>query len=169
MNKKLSVFTIVGIIFTIALGCLGHFLYEWSGNNYIVGFFFAINESVWEHIKLALLPMFIYFAIGLFALPKKKNYASAVFLALLSVIITIPAMHYGYMFFTGKSIIWLDISIFFISIIIGYLIAYGMMTSKSNARILNFVSFIGIIIVIICFATFSYNPPEWIIFQDPSK
>ena len=61
MTKKTSaIFFAVGALFTLILGTVGHFFYEWSGENKIAGIFFPVNESVWEHMKLTLLPTGIY-------------------------------------------------------------------------------------------------------------
>lgn len=90
MNKSAKIFTVSGIFFTLILGSLGHFFYEWSDNNYVVGLFFATNESVWEHIKLALFPIFISFLLyGLFA-RAHSNFFAAFFMAMLTVILFIP-------------------------------------------------------------------------------
>ena len=61
MNKKISLksFTIISIIFTIIVGTLLHFVYEWSNNNIVAGIFGAINESTWEHLKILFIPMLI--------------------------------------------------------------------------------------------------------------
>lgn len=50
---------IIGIIFISIIGTLLHFMYEFSGHNKIVSLFAAVNESTWEHIKIALTPTFI--------------------------------------------------------------------------------------------------------------
>ena len=42
------------------VGTLLHFVYEWSNHNKIVSLFAAVNESTWEHIKIALTPMFLW-------------------------------------------------------------------------------------------------------------
>lgn len=167
-SKSLQLFTFFGIVFTLTLGTLGHFFYEWSGNNYIVGLFFATNESVWEHIKLAIFPMFLYFIVGGLFLKGAQNYFAAFFLAMLSAIILMPAMFYGYTAIAGRSIIGVDIAIFVLSVIIGYLIAVALFKSH-NMRWLNFLSIVGIAVIMICFMTFTYNPPDWIIFAEPSK
>ena len=51
---------IIGIIFISIIGTLLHFMYEFSGHNKIVSLFAAVNESTWEHIKIALTPTFIW-------------------------------------------------------------------------------------------------------------
>ena len=110
MNKSAKIFTVSGIFFTLILGSLGHFFYEWSGNNYVVGLFFATNESVWEHIKLALFPIFISFLLyGLFA-RAHSNFFAAFFMAMLTVILFIPLAFYGYTAVAEKSIIFIEIA-----------------------------------------------------------
>lgn len=168
MKKSAKLFTFISVIFTIALGSLGHFFYEWSGNNYIVGLFFATNESVWEHIKLALFPMFLCFLIYGLSTKGHNNYFSAFFMAMLTVILLIPAAFYGYTAMVGKSIIAVDITIFVLSIIIAYLVSYALMTSH-NIPWLNLISVVGIAVIIVCFMTFTYNPPDWIIFNPPTN
>ena len=67
MNKdKILEYQVYSTIFAIIAGTLLHFTYEWSGNNPIVGIFSSINESTWEHLKLAFYPMFISSIIRLF-------------------------------------------------------------------------------------------------------
>ncbi len=64
--------TIVGISLwmIIPLGIFGsllHFLFDWSKHNRFVMLFAAVNESYWEHIKIAVWPVFFLQAV-LFAL-----------------------------------------------------------------------------------------------------
>lgn len=49
-----------------------HFLYDWLGENPIVGSFVPVNESVWEHLKLALWPTLLWWLIGFFVFRKKR-------------------------------------------------------------------------------------------------
>ena len=44
---------VIAIIFISVIGTLLHFMYEWSGHNKVVSLFAAVNESTWEHIKIA--------------------------------------------------------------------------------------------------------------------
>ena len=68
---------------TVLLGSLNHFIYEWSGENVVAGLLFATNESVWEHIKLALLPMLLFGTTlkKVLSTPRFAN-ASAIFASL---------------------------------------------------------------------------------------
>lgn len=65
MNKrKIRNYQIVSIIFVCILGTLLHFTYELSGENQLVASFSAVNESVWEHLKLLFFPMLLSTIIG---------------------------------------------------------------------------------------------------------
>ena len=45
---------IYGLLFEVFLGTIGHFLYDLSNKNSIIGFLFSRNESIWEHMKLGI-------------------------------------------------------------------------------------------------------------------
>jgi len=51
-------FTAISIVVIFALGSLAHFLYDLSNDNKILGLFTAVNESTWEHVKIAITPHF---------------------------------------------------------------------------------------------------------------
>ena len=70
-KKRSALFFAAGALFTLILGTVGHFFYEWSGENKIVGIFFPVNESTWEHMKLTLFPTMLY--MGVSALFVKSN------------------------------------------------------------------------------------------------
>jgi ABC-type Fe3+-siderophore transport system permease subunit len=65
-SKKILKYQIFSAIFAIILGAILHFTYEWSGNNAFVATFSSINESTWEHLKLAFFPMLITAIIRIF-------------------------------------------------------------------------------------------------------
>ena len=49
---KIKLYSIIIFLLVCGLGVLSHFLYDWSGQNKIVGIISSINESTWEHLKL---------------------------------------------------------------------------------------------------------------------
>lgn len=70
-KNKIRNYQIFSVIFTFILGTLLHFTYKLSGENVIVASFSAINESVWEHLKLLYFPMLLTLIIRLFSYRKK--------------------------------------------------------------------------------------------------
>ena len=63
---KLEKTQIVVTIVSIILGTILHFTYEVLEENIVVGAFSAVNESVWEHLKLIFFPMLIVAIIEYF-------------------------------------------------------------------------------------------------------
>ena len=127
MQKSLKIYFTIGAIITSLLGTLGHFAYEWSGNNPIVGFFTSLDESVWEHIKLLFFPMLL---VGSFLINSLKEKYPAVLPGILAGnlagCILIPVIYYTYSGILGRNISWIDISIYYICVSIAFSIAYYM-------------------------------------------
>ena len=67
-------FTLISIIVISLVGTLLHFLYDISKHNKFVGIFAAVNESTWEHIKIALTPTFIWGLIDGYIYGVNPNY-----------------------------------------------------------------------------------------------
>lgn len=74
--KLLKRCTIIGIIFVSAIGSLSHFLYDWSGQNHLVGLFTPVNESIWEHMKLLFFPMLLYSIIMILKCKQQYPYVT---------------------------------------------------------------------------------------------
>jgi hypothetical protein len=72
-SKKVLIYEIVGTAFIIFLGSAFHFTYEFSGRFAFVGVFSAVNESVWEHLKLAFWPSVIWLLIEYLPVKKLTN------------------------------------------------------------------------------------------------
>lgn len=65
---------IIGTIFTLIIGTLLHFLYEWTGGS-LTAILGAVNESIWEHLKLVFWPVICFSWIEYkFYHPKPKGF-----------------------------------------------------------------------------------------------
>ena len=60
MKQSISYWQVAGFLFTSILGTFLHFLFDRSGERLIVAIFSAVNESIWEHMKLIYYPMFLF-------------------------------------------------------------------------------------------------------------
>lgn len=116
--------TLLGILFTIILGTLLHFTYDWSDRNTLVGLFSAVDESTFEHLKLLLTPFFIYTFIekAVFS-PQSRNYYISKFVGVLCGIILIPILFYSYTALLGRNYLLIDILIFIISVIVSFCVS----------------------------------------------
>ena len=158
---------IIAIIICLILGTLLHFTYELSNYNMIVGLFSAVNESVWEHLKLLFYPMFLMSIIGYFIIGKKSmNYWFAQMIGIISALIFVVIFFYTYTGIVGKNFAVLDIGSFIVGILFGEYIIYQILQRKNmnNAEI---QSFILVIILLLCFIVFTIYPPIIPLFEDP--
>ena len=158
--KGLKFYTIAGIVFVSVLGTLFHFVYDWSGNNVLVGLFSPINESIWEHTKLLFFPMLIYS----FYLNKKidKEYPclnSAMISGMLSGVAIIIVMFYTYTGIIGFHTAFADISIFYISVILAFCIAYKLTISCNVNKYSNLLWLLQILMICL-YIVFTFSPPN---------
>jgi hypothetical protein len=167
MNKKIFYYHIWGIIFTVLIGAFLHFIYELSGFSKLVALFGAVNESTWEHLKIAFWPAFIFGIIEYFAYGKNQN---NFFLAQAKKIYIIPVLivifFYSYTAFI-KHNLFIDIFIFILAIVVGYITSYKILTWQRDFSKYKTLSFVFIIIAIIVFSMLSYFPLENLLFLDP--
>ncbi len=149
------------------MGTLGHFLYEISGKKMGIGFFFPVNESTWEHLKLLFYPALVYFgAEYILNYKNNKNYISASVISIFIGITSIIVLFYTYQGVIGRNIDFINISIYYISVIITLVFQYILFKNhKCNCNQNLFL--IPIILTVILFALFSFNPPKLGIFAPP--
>jgi hypothetical protein len=166
-RKKILIWEMTGILFIIILGSLFHFIYEMSGGLRAVALIGAVNESVWEHLKLGFWPAFIWAAIELFSFGKKtKNFfmAKGVSFTLLALLIT------G-IYYAGEAIgiegFVIHAINFTVSIIIAQIVSYRIVLVQKYYKILNAVGILLIIINLIAFSLLTYFPLYWPVFKDP--
>lgn len=167
-SSKLIKAQLIVILFSLILGTLLHFTYEWSGENAFVGSFSAVNESVWEHLKLVFFPMLIAAIIEYFFVKDvSKNYVEAKTIGIFTAISFIVVAFFTYSGIIGTSLIVIDILIFILSIILGEYVAYRLMKRKDESTVATEVLAIIILtLLFIFFIIFTYLPPEVNLFRD---
>ena len=167
-TSKLLRAQIVVIIICLFLGTILHFTYEWSGENKFIASFSAVNESVWEHLKLVFFPMLIMALIEYFYVKEiANNYLEAKTIGILSSMSFIVIVFFTYTGIIGTNFALIDILIFIVSIILGEWIAYKLMIRKDESTIITkILSVIILEFFLISFLAFTYNPPMANIFSD---
>lgn len=168
MKKSIYVWQIIGFIFTGIMGVILHFLFGWTGESIIVAPFAAVNESIWEHIKLLFFPMFV------FALAQRwyKDYKRDDFWCVKIICTVIPMMLIPILYYTVKGVFgaspdWMNITIFFITAAIGYfleamLFKRGIIKCKSPK-----IAFFILCTVALIFVLLTFYPIKIPLFEDP--
>ena len=156
------------MIFIIILGSILHFTFELSGHQPVVGVFSAVNESVWEHLKLGFWPALVYAVIEYRYLKKSTNnflFAKTVGIYLIPIIIAI--LFYSYTAILGESVLVIDILTFVIAVIAGQLASYRLLTYRELSENLNKISLVALVLLGVAFVIFTFYPPHLPIFKDP--
>ncbi|MCW3999013.1 MAG: DUF6512 family protein [Candidatus Bathyarchaeota archaeon] len=167
MKRKVLAYELVGIAFIVILGSLLHFTYELSSDNLLVGVFSAVNESVWEHLKLAFWPAVLFSLIELAPLRgTANNFVLAKTVAVYVMVALIPAIFYAYTAFTGESIFAVDVASFVVAVIVGQLISYRLLVYRQLSSKLMWLSLVFLVALAVLFAIFTFMPPQTGLFQD---
>ena len=107
---------VAGFLFTGILGTLFHFLFDWTNGNILAALFSAVNESIWEHMKLLFYPMFLFAGIERRCLGAEYNHFWCnKWRSILLGLVLIPVLYYTYTGILGLSADWFNITIFFIA------------------------------------------------------
>ena len=168
-DRTLLALEIVGTLFIIFLGTALHFTFDFSGRNPLVGSFSAVNESVWEHLKLPFWPALLWMLIEVYPLRKAvSNFFAAKAIGTIVMIVVIPAVFYAYTAFT-EEILAVDIATFMIAVVVGQIISYRLFKKGKQSRRTEIIAIIVIVLLAIIFVTFTFYPPHLSIFQDSNS
>jgi len=169
-----SVIFVIGCIVTILLGVLSHFAYDISGNSFLFGLFFPVNESIWEHLKLALVPLTIFAITYSFIYTKQKHMLNNFWYYIASSIIIsmllIPVSHYTYKLIFKVVPDFVNVLIYIISIIISFYYLYRKLSMEyinSSSKNKNSTGILRITILYLLFIIFTIYPPKLELFRDP--
>lgn len=180
MNSKANnllpsakLFTISCII-SIILGILFHFIYNFLNKPFIIGLFFPVNESVWEHLKLVLVPITL-FGIVYSIIYQKTNYTLTNFwyhtgMAIIISMVIITTTHYLYLLIFKNVPPFFDIGLYIVSIIISFYYIYTNMKKEYislNNNNKNSTGILAIITLFLFFIIFTIYPPRLELFKDP--
>ena len=157
----------LGVVVISLTGTLAHFVYEWSHHNRVIGLFAAVNESTWEHIKIALTPTFLWSIYDGALYGLNPNYFLAKLASLLVLIFFIPLVFYSYRRITKKSILAIDIATFYIAIILSQLTFYAIIVAPEVSPVFQYLSCLGTFVLFGAYMTLTLKPLRNFLFKDP--
>ena len=168
MKKTVKFWQMGGFIFTAVAGTLLHFLFEWTGENGVAALFSAVNESIWEHLKLLFYPMLIFALAEAFFWGRETDSFWCIKLtgALLGLVL-IPVLYYTYTGISGVNADWLNITIFFLTAGFVYWVETKLFQRKFSCRLGKRWAIFFLCLIAIVFTVFTFLPPEIPLFRDP--
>lgn len=167
--KSLKKYTLISAAVILVLGTLSHFVYEFFGKNQIVGFFFPVNESTWEHLKLILTPVFLAGLVQWAVYGKEyKNFFPSLLVSVLTGMFVITSAFYTYTGIIGVNFPAADIFTFVLGTAAACYVQYRLLKSgKLSSDLWRFVSAAGFVLLFVFSALASLDPPGINLFKDP--
>ena len=168
MKKTIPNWQIGGFIFTAVMGTFLHFLFDLTGESVWSALFSAVNESIWEHMKLLFYPMVIVALTEYFVWGKdRESFWCIKLIGILAGLFVIPVIYYTYTGVLGMSADWFNITIFFIAAGLVYWLETKLFQKDFTCRLPALLS-VGIIMLIaVAFTVLTFTPPHIPLFQDP--
>ncbi len=148
------------------IGTLGHYLYKLSGNNSLVGFLFARNESTFEHLKLGITPILILSIVEKVRL-LNNNLLSIKGIQILIFSLIIIFFYYGKRLFFKKNNAIYNIALFYIALFISYVISFIMINMISIPITIKIIGIISILLFMFLYFYSSIFELNCFIFKDP--
>lgn len=165
--KKLIIWECSGAVFVIIAGSLLHFLY--SGTHYwLFAWFSPVNESVWEHLKIAIWPIFVFAVIEYpFIKSSTRNFMVSKVAQAYTTCAAVLIIFYAYTAVLGHNMLPLDILTFVIAVVIGQYVSFKLITLfeldefADQAALYALYALIGFTLYV------TYLPPHYPAFMDP--
>ncbi len=168
MKHSISFWQVAGFLFTSILGTFLHFLFDLSGQSAITAIFSAVNESIWEHMKLIYYPMLLFALIEYrFEGKEHKSFWCIKLVGILLGLTLIPVLYYTYTGIFGVSVDWLNITIFFLSAGFTFWVENKLFQREDICCLSSHASFILICMIGVVFTLLTFFTPEIPFFKDP--
>lgn len=158
MEKSIKWLEGIGLLFSLIFSFVFHSMYEWIGT---LGFIFPISESVWEHIKILVMPYLLYAIIEYFILKPRDtfNYFSIKAISIIIMPVIMIILFYTYSGIIGINYIAVDVIIGILSIGIGYIISYKLLSVDYKVKRKTPI-IISSVILLLMIVIFTYFPPN---------
>lgn len=168
MKKAIPYWQLGGFVFTAVLGTLLHFLFDWTGGAGVAAIFSAVNESIWEHLKLLFYPMVLFALIEFFVWGKDvESFWCIKLIGILIGLVLIPVVYYTYTGILGVKADWFNVAIFFLAAGIVYWAETTVFTGDFTCHIGSKQAVIWICLIGVAFTVLTFMPPHIPLFEDP--
>jgi hypothetical protein len=170
-KKQILIWEIIGVCVIIIAGGPLHFLFELSGYWRPVALIAAVNESVWEHMKMFFWPGLLFAGIQYLFIGKRiPNYWFGKLVGLIITPFVSATTFIAYLAierasgnFAPSEIVTIYGS--FIPVCLGQAACYRVLTAPTLSANINRFASLGYLLLILAFSTFTYFPPKLYLFE----
>ncbi len=167
LKRIFKVWQIIGFIFVGIAGVILHFLYDRTNQSVIVATFSAVNESIWEHMKLLFVPMFVVSLIEYKYIGKKfEGFWCIKLTGILIGLLIIPIIYYTYTGVFGVNLDCINILIYFIAAGTAYYFEYQFMKKQIDFIKSPLICFAVLCFIAVMFIVLTFIQPQIPLFQD---
>ena len=168
MSSRMSISSLhtITTIAVIVVGLMFHELYKATGIEFL-GIISPVNESKWEHWKIAFFPMLIIGTFEyLYLRPVKTLYLFPLVLGIGAFILVTFGGIELYELFFGESHLPIHMLTFIMGAIGGQFIRYRLMEILEVKALYTVIAWIILVLSILVFVKFTYGPPRADYFKD---
>lgn len=150
-----------GAAFMIVAGSALHFAFDWVDGWRPMALLAAVNESIWEHLKLAFWPGVAWTLGQRIASPAEtEDIWSVKGVSLLVTAALIVTIFVSYTAILGENRLALDIGTFVVAVTAGQALAAWMRVRTATARFLVWTGRVLLAVQIAAYASLTYFPPD---------
>ena len=159
---------VAGLFFTLIWGNLFHFVFDWSGENELIGAIAAVNESVWEHLKLLIVPWVLWSVVEVLALRRSRICVLAPRAsALLVGVLCIPVAYYTYVGSSGANVAILNIIIFQLAVLLAFFVSWRLLDKgRLQGAVWSILGGAVLLALLALTVYWTYSPLEIPLFTD---
>lgn len=166
MNRSLYLWQIAGFLFVSILGTVLHFTYDLTGEHLAMAFISAVNESVWEHMKLFFFPVVFFALVEYFFWGKQNKHFWSIKLrgAVLGIVLTI-VLFYLISGAFGFTELWVDVVLFYVVIAVVFIYDTYMLKKPRDVKISERTALILLCVIALSFVIFTFLTPQIPLFE----
>jgi hypothetical protein len=155
-----------GALAMVLAGSALHFAYGWSGAWRPLALVAAVNESIWEHLKLAFWPGLAWALVERAALPGLGGQLwAAKGVSLLAISGLIVGVFTGYTAILGRNLLVLDIGTFVLAVALGQALS-AVLLARRWPRWARRAGTALLLAQVAAFSLFTFHPPaHWLFLE----
>lgn len=159
---------LAGALVSFGLGVLLHYIYDWSGGMRFAAVFSAVNESVWEHVKIMLWPYLLWsFAVYYILKPDIRRLIVARTVGAYTVAALTICVFYIYTGVLGHPVMWFDILSTALWLLGGEIVSLRILNARWSTGDYYLISLAALVLLVVMLLCFTVSPPHLGLFADP--